>query len=121
MALEGKLVDQNGVLFVLVVSPRTFEPVIDSSWWKVEATEAAWGGFARPEAGDPVTFAHGNRWYAVDAETGRSAGVVYTAPDAPPTHHSAVSAPTPKVRAGIEVRWHNGRWEKLLKKGWVPA
>lgn len=28
----------------------------------------------------------------------------------------------PKVRAGVEVQWRNGRWEKLLKsKGWVPA
>ena len=25
----------------------------------------------------------------------------------------------PKVRKGIETRWYNGRWEKLLKSGWV--
>ena len=30
--------------------------------------------------------------------------------------------PCPKVRAGIETRWRNGRWEKYLKtKGWVSA
>ena len=30
--------------------------------------------------------------------------------------------PCPKVRAGIETRFRNGRWEKWLKaKGWVPA
>ena len=29
--------------------------------------------------------------------------------------------PCPKVRKGIETRWYNGRWEKLLKSGWVPA
>ena len=29
--------------------------------------------------------------------------------------------PCPKVRKGIETRWENGRWEKLLKSGWKPA
>ena len=29
--------------------------------------------------------------------------------------------PMPKVRKGIETRYRNGRWEKLLKKGWVAA
>jgi hypothetical protein len=29
--------------------------------------------------------------------------------------------PCPKVRAGIQTRWHEGRWEKLMKKGWVAA
>ena len=30
--------------------------------------------------------------------------------------------PCPKVRKGIETRWHNGQWEKYTKnKGWVSA
>ena len=29
--------------------------------------------------------------------------------------------PCPKVRKGIETRFENGRWEKLLKSGWKPA
>ena len=29
--------------------------------------------------------------------------------------------PCPKVRKGIETRYRNGRWEKRLKTGWVPA
>ena len=29
--------------------------------------------------------------------------------------------PCPKVRKGIETRWENGRWEKLLKSSWKPA
>ena len=32
-----------------------------------------------------------------------------------------VEVPCPKVRAGIKTRWHEGRWEKLMKKGWVLA
>ena len=31
------------------------------------------------------------------------------------------SIPCPKVRSGIETRWYNGQWQKLLKKGWVQA
>lgn len=27
--------------------------------------------------------------------------------------------PCPKCRT--ETRWHDGRWEKLLRKGWVPV
>lgn len=29
--------------------------------------------------------------------------------------------PCPKVRKGIETRWHNGRWEKLLRGGWTAV
>jgi len=28
--------------------------------------------------------------------------------------------PAPKTR-GKPTRWHEGRWEKLLSRGWVPA
>lgn len=31
-----------------------------------------------------------------------------------------IPIPPPKVRAGVEVRWNEGRWQKYLKaKGWV--
>ena len=30
--------------------------------------------------------------------------------------------PVPKPKTRVKIRWHNGRWEKLLKsKGWVLA
>ena len=29
--------------------------------------------------------------------------------------------PCPKVRKGIETRYHYGQWQKLLKSGWVSA
>lgn len=29
--------------------------------------------------------------------------------------------PAPKVKRGIEIRWYEGRWQKLLKRGWVDA
>ena len=32
-----------------------------------------------------------------------------------------VAVPCPKVRKGIPVRWESSHWQKLLKRGWVPA
>lgn len=33
-----------------------------------------------------------------------------------------IPIPCPPVRAGIPVRWMNGRWEKQLKaQGWIPV
>lgn len=31
--------------------------------------------------------------------------------------------PCPKVRRGVQTRWNgiDGKWEKLIKKGWVPV
>lgn len=29
--------------------------------------------------------------------------------------------PCPKVRRGVETRYHEGTWQKLLKRGWVSA
>jgi hypothetical protein len=29
--------------------------------------------------------------------------------------------PAPKVRKGVEVRWSNYEWQKLLKRGWISA
>lgn len=34
-------------------------------------------------------------------------------------HVETIPVPPPKVRAGIETRWKDGRWERLLKRGWV--
>ena len=36
-------------------------------------------------------------------------------------HTYSVLIPCPKVRKGIETRYRNGFWEKLLKSGWVAA
>lgn len=41
--------------------------------------------------------------------------------DVEPVKVEHAGAPRPKVRKGIEVRWRDGHWQKLLKRGWVPA
>jgi hypothetical protein len=38
-----------------------------------------------------------------------------------PIHAESTPVPCPRVRKGIRVRWESGRWQKLLKSGWVTA
>lgn len=36
-----------------------------------------------------------------------------------PHHFEEEPIPCPKVRAGIQTRWRDGMWRKLLKSGWT--
>lgn len=47
-------------------------------------------------------------------------GLVIVKPG-PPSFQSREEVPRPKVRKNIQVRWKDGRWEKLLREGWVSA
>lgn len=38
-----------------------------------------------------------------------------------PLRFETVPYPCPKVKAGIETRYRDGRWQKLLKTGWKDA
>lgn len=117
----GKIVSRDGKLWVLYETSRYSEPKIDFLWWEIVQTKASPYGFERPAEGDKVRY-NGigtDEWVACHPETLRVTGTVWTRNKADKTE--TVSAPSPKVRAGIETRWHDGRWEKLLKKGWVPA
>lgn len=38
-----------------------------------------------------------------------------------PIHNIHEPEPCPRVRKGLEVRWQDGQWEKLLKSGWKPV
>lgn len=38
-----------------------------------------------------------------------------------PAFTEEIPLPCPKVRTGIETRYRDGRWQKLLRDGWVPA
>ena len=32
-----------------------------------------------------------------------------------------IAVPCPKVKSGVETRYYNGQWQKLLKTGWKAA
>jgi hypothetical protein len=41
--------------------------------------------------------------------------------NAEPVKVEHFDVPPPKVRKGVEVRWHQGEWQKRLKRGWVAV
>jgi len=45
----------------------------------------------------------------------------YQFDDGPASRREQIPIPRPKVRAGIEVRYYDGQWQKRLKNGWVTA
>lgn len=121
MSMVGKLVDRNGKLYVLYETAHDSEPKITFLWWLVERTTGNPYHCDRPEPGDVATYRSDGTWSTHRPDTCRSTGSVYVGGSAQAAHKETVSAPSPKVRAGIEVRWYQGRYEKLLKKGWVTV
>jgi hypothetical protein len=124
MAMEGKLVNRNGKLFVLYQTSSYSKPEITYMWWLIESVKGNSYHCDRPEEGDIAVYqSDGRTWQTRRPDTHRSTGTVWTVGDGntKADHVETVSAPSPKVRNGIEIRWHEGRYEKLLKKGWVPA
>lgn len=122
MSMVGKIVDRNGKLYVLYETASDSKPEITYLWWLVEKTIGNPYHCDRPEPGDVATYRSDGTWSTHRPDTCSSSGSVYTGHgDTKATHSETVSAPGPKVRAGIETRWYRGHWEKLLKKGWVPA
>lgn len=118
--LKGKIVSRDGRLFVLYETALENEPTIKFIWWAIESTAGNPYHCSRPLEGDTVTYRGNGQWSAHNSDN-QSTGSVYTgAGDSEAAHVEYVSAPAPKTR-GKEARWYQGRWEKLLKRGWVPA
>lgn len=93
-------------------------PVLIGIRWKILSARSAGYGAAAPLT-DGMSFEYrapiwthyagsGNYWHVQTEEQGDPL------PDQP--------IPQPKVRKGIEVRYHAGRWEKYSQReGWIRA
>lgn len=127
MAMEGTLKSRNGKLYVLYTSDEYSEPFRQYLWWRVLETRGTGYG-ERPEAGDIATSTGGGEWRTRNPSTHRSTGLVSTGTGSTQAETmrtstcsvERVSIPPPTI-SGKELRWRDGRWEKLLAKGWVPA
>ncbi len=104
-------------IFVRYETNWSHEPVHHTMWWRVDRVTSSPYTHGWPKTGDVVTSNGSNHWsgpgYSVWFPGDRECERSETRP-----------IPCPKVRAGIETRWNRyqgGRWEKLLKRGWVPA
>jgi hypothetical protein len=65
-------------------------------------------------------------WFPVDTKTYcRMSTKFWTSMKPTKTEPELQDIPCPKVRPGVQTRWHHngywGEWQKLLKKGWTLA
>lgn len=119
MALEGHLIEREGVLYVGYETTLDYEPVRLRYYWRVVSTTGnPWHG-SRPAAGDRCRY-NGHEVWSTSREEGGSTGSVRQKEGAA-DYIEREPVPAPKVRRGVELRWREGRWQKLLKKGWVAA
>jgi hypothetical protein len=100
--MSAKIVKRGDDVFVASTERQYFNPVEYTVLWRVTRVARSPYRPGFPADGDVLQ------------DVGSSCGVAnYESSERP--------IPPPKVRAGIEVRYTSGRWEKLLRKGWVAA
>ena len=117
MAMQGKLVERNGALHVLYQTTFETEPVRRSLYWTVKQTTSNPYGHERPAAGDDVRYNSAGSWVV----TNRRAGSVSTG-DGTTDAAFVEDAPVPPPTArGKELRWYEGRWQRMSAKGWIDA
>jgi hypothetical protein len=116
--MSAKIVKRGDDVFVASTERQYFNPVEYTVLWRVTRVARSPYRPGFPADGDVLQ------------DVGSSCGVANYHGDGysvhfPSTQKACESSerpiPPPKVRAGIEVRYTSGRWEKLLRKGWVAA
>jgi hypothetical protein len=117
MAMQGKLVDQNGALHVLYQTTYDAEPVRRSLYWKVLQTTGNPYGRERPAVGDGVRYNGSGSWTV----TSRTAGSISTGNGTADAAFSEDAPVPPPSARGKELRWYQGRWQRLSAKGWIDA
>jgi hypothetical protein len=122
MALPGTIVRHGGKLAFESTSPMLNEPKLVRHVWELATAATSGMCWRAPEdsIGKPATIQDGR----VSCYLGQGCYLSGTLADGGATRAIIVETipiPCPKVRAGIETRWHNGQWQKLLKTGWRNA
>jgi len=127
MSLNGKIIKlDSGKFAIECLSTRYDKPEATRHVWEVEnfrATGFVWGNpddaIGRDAAIESdvratVSCYLGNgQWFNGYLKDGGATKAVTV---------ETTAVPPPKVRAGVETRWHGGRWQKYLKRdGWVNA
>ncbi len=120
MALIGTLVMHGtpAALHVRYASTRYSEPVEDVLYWKVVRIQRNAYNMDVPVIGDVVQSSPhtGGLWFV----TSRSSGEVSTGTGSTQAaYRESVPFPCPPVRKGLQTRYLDGEWQKLLKSGWV--
>lgn len=118
MSMVGKLIERNGKMYVRYEVTCYSAPERTCMEWLVISSKSNQYGFERPETGDDVRYAGDGHWHVMN----RMAGSVCTGDGRTNAAFSEViPVPAPKVRGKTETRWNDGRWQKLMARGWVDA
>jgi hypothetical protein len=119
MAMEGKIKDRNGKLYVLYATTLSDEPIRHYIWWRVIESYSNKYNAYRPEDGDTATYSHSGSWNTHNRNG--STGRVVTGDGKAQAELVETTVVEPPKTRGKELRWNNGRWEKLMASGWVPT
>lgn len=111
--LTGTIDTVDGKFCVRYASTLENEPVQQTLWWVVQRIERTPGAITcHPTNGDVLTKQHGpwvgSGYRAYTDGSAEAFKVEYAPVQCPPTR-------------GKQARWNNGRWEKLMARGWVSA
>lgn len=116
MAMHGVIKNRNGKMYVLYTYDEYTEPFRQFLWYLVLERRRNPYTMAYPEDGDTVESRGGNsdthEWSA------GSHGSVTTTKKADSVERVSINPPSSR---GKEIRWHDGRWEKLMASGWQPV
>ena len=119
MSIEGKIRTRNGKMYVVYATTLDAEPIRISRWWRVVESYSNRYNANRPEDGDTARSEGGGNWSTSNrnGSTGR-----VTTGDGSTQAEIVEEVPVhPPKSGGKELRWRDGRWEKLMAKGWIPA
>lgn len=120
MAMEGKLKNRDGKLYVLYSTTEYSTPERVNLWWRVVNVTGNRYNANRPGDGDTaVSSGYGGSW-STSGTNGPSGGVSTGDGRTEAEFVERVPVEPPAAR-GKELRWNNGRWEKLMANGWEPA
>ena len=120
MSMEGKLVERDGKLYVVYASTDYSRPSRTVLWWRVVQSTGNPYSAQRPSAGDSArSTGYGGSWTTSGGNG--SSGSVSTGDGRTQAEFREEVPVLPPNARGKELRWHDGRWEKLMARGWEPA
>jgi len=118
--MQGTLVERNGQLYVSTTNCSWSTPERVTLFWPVAEIQGNPYNGMRAEAGDVATYQR--TCWTITAPAGfPSKGSVRCKGngDTPAEFVEREPISAPKTRKGVETRYYEGRWQKLLKAGWV--
>lgn len=119
MSMRGKCLQEGSGIFVVYQTTRHAEPLLDRLWWPVDTTRSVG---AHRLVGHEVVASHSSEPFRIAPEDPDfwqlNRFTAYVDPRAQARKVETEQVLAPKVRKGTLTRWHQGRWQRLLKSGW---